>query len=189
MLARARRHLTFANVCAAIALFISLGTGAAYAANTVGSGDIIDGAVQTQDLADDAVTQVKVAAGSIGSAQILPGAIGSSAISNNAVAGAKVADGSLTTADLRGADANLTISVKAGAVAPGKCSDFAIGVPGAAAGEIAVISVQGKLPSGAVVTGESAPAANTVTMRVCNLKQKGKFKAIKAVPARVVTFG
>jgi hypothetical protein len=31
-----RRRLTFANVCSALALFVALGTGGAYAANTIG---------------------------------------------------------------------------------------------------------------------------------------------------------
>ena len=42
MAARLRSRLTFANVCSFLALTIALGTGGAYAANTVGSDDIID---------------------------------------------------------------------------------------------------------------------------------------------------
>ena len=42
MLARLRSRLTYANVASSIALFIALGTGGAYAADTIGSSDIIN---------------------------------------------------------------------------------------------------------------------------------------------------
>ena len=51
MLARLRGRLTFANVCSFLALLIALGTGSAYAANTVFSTDIVDGEVKTADIA------------------------------------------------------------------------------------------------------------------------------------------
>ena len=50
------RRLTFANVCSFLALLIALGTGSAYAANTVFSTDIVDGEVKTADLDNNAVT-------------------------------------------------------------------------------------------------------------------------------------
>ena len=66
-----RRRLTFANVCSFIALFVALGTGGAYAANTIGSDDIIDesiqsvdiknGQVRTGDVNDGAITSHKIA--------------------------------------------------------------------------------------------------------------------------------
>ena len=46
-----RKHLTFANVCSLLALFIALGTGAAYAANTVFSTDIVNGEVKSVESA------------------------------------------------------------------------------------------------------------------------------------------
>ena len=42
---RLLRALTFSNVCSFLALTIALGTGTAYAANTVFSTDIVDGEV------------------------------------------------------------------------------------------------------------------------------------------------
>ena len=56
MIARFRSRLTFANVCSLLALLIALGTGSAYAANTVFSTDIVDGEVKTADIANNAVT-------------------------------------------------------------------------------------------------------------------------------------
>ena len=48
MLRKLRTHLTFANVVSALALFVALSTGTAYAANTVFSSDIVDGEVKTE---------------------------------------------------------------------------------------------------------------------------------------------
>jgi hypothetical protein len=50
-----RRNLTFANVCSFVALVVALGTGSAYAANTVFSTDIVDQEVKTPDLDTGAV--------------------------------------------------------------------------------------------------------------------------------------
>lgn len=57
MLRNLRTHLTFANVASALALFIVLGTGAAYAAGTIGSGDVIDESLRSADLKDGAAVK------------------------------------------------------------------------------------------------------------------------------------
>jgi len=69
-----RGHLTYANVMASIAVFVSLG-GGAYAAtelprNSVGTAAIRNGAVTTRNLANGTVTAEKVAAGSLTGHQI-----------------------------------------------------------------------------------------------------------------------
>jgi hypothetical protein len=51
-----RKHLTFANVCSLLALFIAIGTGGAYAANTIGSSDIINDQVYSADVRNDNLT-------------------------------------------------------------------------------------------------------------------------------------
>ena len=56
-----RPRLTYANVVSTLALFLVLGGGFAYAANTVFSSDIVDGQVKTADLDGGAVTSEKVA--------------------------------------------------------------------------------------------------------------------------------
>jgi len=55
-----RARLTYANVMSTLAVVIALGTGTAYAANTVFSEDIVNGQVKTVDLGKDAVTSGKV---------------------------------------------------------------------------------------------------------------------------------
>ena len=70
MMRRLRPHVTFANVCAFLALVIALGTGGAYAANTVFSTDIVNGEVKAPDLAANAVVTGKVANESLTGADI-----------------------------------------------------------------------------------------------------------------------
>jgi hypothetical protein len=87
---RLLRALTFSNVCSFLALTIALGTGTAYAANTVFSTDIVDGEVKTADLATNAVTTGKIKSGGVTLSDIAADAVDSS----------KILDESLTSADL-----------------------------------------------------------------------------------------
>jgi hypothetical protein len=90
MLRRIRPHLTYANVAATIALIGVLGGGTAYAANTVFSGDIVDGQVKTVDLANGAVLTDKLA----------DGAVTSRKVNNNNLTGGDVAANSLKGTDI-----------------------------------------------------------------------------------------
>ena len=90
MLRRFGRSTTFANVCSLLALTIAVGTGGAYAANTVFSTDIVDGEVKHADLAGNSVTSTNIYNGSVLNAEI----------ANDAVTGAKVFDASIGAADL-----------------------------------------------------------------------------------------
>ena len=69
MASRLRRSLTFANVCSFLALTIALGTGSAYAANTVFSTDIVDGEVKTADIGQRGRHLREARPNSIGNAQ------------------------------------------------------------------------------------------------------------------------
>jgi hypothetical protein len=69
-----RRHLTYSNVMVTILAFVVLGGGTAVAlegANTVFSDDIVNGEVQTADIADAAVIARKIAPGSVSSPKVL----------------------------------------------------------------------------------------------------------------------
>jgi len=68
----ARRHLSFANVTASIALFVALG-GTGYAAAKVRSRDIVNGAVTSSKIAGNAVTGAKVRNGSLSAGDFAPG--------------------------------------------------------------------------------------------------------------------
>lgn len=74
------------DVMAAIACFGVLAGGTAYAANTIGGGDIIDNSVSSADIRDDTLGFGGLAAQDLG-----PGSVGSS----------EVADDSLTNADIK----------------------------------------------------------------------------------------
>jgi hypothetical protein len=103
-----RKHLTYANVMATLAVFIALG-GVAYAANTIGSSDIIDGQVKTADLAANAVNTSKISDGQVTEADIGQAAVATAELKNDAVTTAKVLNGTLAGGDvadnaLKGAD-------------------------------------------------------------------------------------
>ena len=78
----------------ALALFLVLAGGTAYAANTVFSTDIVNGEVKTPDLAANAVKEDKIAAG----------AVQTSDIANNQVRSADVRDDNLFDGGLTGLD-------------------------------------------------------------------------------------
>jgi hypothetical protein len=85
-----RTHLTYANVISSLCLVLILGGGAAYAANTIGSSDIIDGQVKTADIGNNQVFSADVrndtlANGGLTSADIAPGEVKTSDIGNFAV--------------------------------------------------------------------------------------------------------
>jgi len=110
MLSRIRRGMSFANVCAFLALVIALGTGTAYAANTVFSEDIVNGEVKTVDIhagavaagkiAADAVNSSKVADRSLSASDLGVDSVGESQIADGSIDGGEIIDNSLGAADL-----------------------------------------------------------------------------------------
>ena len=78
MARRLLRGLTFANICSFLALTIALGTGTAYAANTVLSTDIVDGEVKNADLGANSVTSGKIYNNSVNADDIRTDAVTSS---------------------------------------------------------------------------------------------------------------
>jgi hypothetical protein len=100
MARRLRRGLTFANVCSSIALFVALGTGGAYAANTIGSDDIIDESIQSVDIKNGEVKGPDLLASSVNSNKIANGTVANVDLAPGAVDSTSVLDESLTSADL-----------------------------------------------------------------------------------------
>lgn len=121
MLGRLRsRRPSHATVVAYLALFVALGGTSAYAANTIGSSDVIDesllsqdvknGEVKNADLGPDAVTSSKLANGSVQNSdlgtdsvttsKIKAGNVGSSDVADNAILTSKIGDGNVFTNDL-----------------------------------------------------------------------------------------
>jgi hypothetical protein len=88
---------------ALVALFFALGGGAAWAANTIGSADIIDGEVKTADIGQNQVRSGDIATGQVQSSDLADDT------TSNALTGTDVAADSLGGADvagLGGADIN-----------------------------------------------------------------------------------
>jgi hypothetical protein len=72
---RLRSKLTFANVCSFLALLIAVGTGSAYAANTIGSTDIINGEVKSVDIGTGQVQSIDVKNGSLNDEDVGQGTV------------------------------------------------------------------------------------------------------------------
>ena len=68
-----------------LALLIALGTGSAYAANTVFSADIVDGEVKTADIANNAVRSTKIGTGQVLNQDLGAGAVSSASVLNESL--------------------------------------------------------------------------------------------------------
>ena len=96
MLKKVRSRLTFANVASAIALFLALSTGAAFASHErIFSNDIVNGEVKRPDIAAGAVGEGKVAGGAITRPKLAAGAVTGAKVADNTLTGADVQEGTL----------------------------------------------------------------------------------------------
>ncbi|HEY7282916.1 MAG TPA: hypothetical protein VID47_15120 [Actinomycetota bacterium] len=100
MLIRLRRAMTFANVCSFLALTIALGTGTAYAANTVFSTDIVNGEVKTVDIHSQAVTVGKLHADAVTGAKVVDGSLEAADLGTGSVGSDEIADETVGAADI-----------------------------------------------------------------------------------------
>src|SRR4051812_9961916 len=98
MLRKLRSHF-LDNVVAYVALFVALG-GTAYAANTIGSADVIDESLLSQDIKNGEVQNPDLGTNSVTSSRILSGNVFNSDLAPDSVNGSKVIANSLTSGDL-----------------------------------------------------------------------------------------
>jgi hypothetical protein len=94
MIRPALAHLR-AQWMGALALFLVVAGGTAYAANTVFSGDIVDGQVKTVDLGGGAVVTAKIADGAITSAKVLDATLQGRDVLDNSLKGADIDESTL----------------------------------------------------------------------------------------------
>jgi hypothetical protein len=98
------------TVVSYLALFVALGGTTAYAANTIGSADVINeslvsrdiknGQIKSADIGRNQVTTSQIKAGNVLTADIADGAVLTADIAHGAVNTGKVSDESLTSTDL-----------------------------------------------------------------------------------------
>jgi hypothetical protein len=99
MLAKLRPRSAY-DVMAALALFLVIAGGTAYAANTVFSADIVDGEVKVADLATGAVSTPKLKPAAVTTDKLAGGAVTTDKVRDNSLGGRDVLDNSLKGVDI-----------------------------------------------------------------------------------------
>ena len=162
MISKLRGRVSSAHVIALAALFVALG-GTAYAAATVSTNDIKDGAVTTdkirnkavtrQKIADDAVVRRTIKDNAVKTLKIANAAVTNTKVGPDAVDSSKVLDGSIGTTEL--ADAGVTTGKLADAAVDNtKLADASVSSP--------------KLAANAVTAGKLAITPRTTTVDVAD---------------------
>jgi hypothetical protein len=88
------------TVVAYLALFVALG-GTAYAAATIGSGDVINDSLLSEDIKNDTIAGHDIRPSTIGSGRIADGTIIGSDIKQNTIGSLRIADNSVASGDIR----------------------------------------------------------------------------------------
>jgi len=102
---RLRRHLTFANVTAGLALLVALSTSGAWAASklapkSVGERQLRPGAVTASKLRKNAVTSPKIKAEAVIGGKLASGSVTGDKLASSSVSSDKLQDGAVTTSKL-----------------------------------------------------------------------------------------
>jgi hypothetical protein len=153
-----RRHLSFANVTALLALFVALG-GTGYAAisipaNSVGAGQIRPDAVGASEIRRGAVGRSEIRAGGVASSEIARDGVGSSEIRRGAVGTSEIHNGSIRSDDIKNGTV-ASVDLAAGAVEPANLSTATRATFQAAALRAAVDA------DGTAVAGNATTVAHT----------------------------
>ncbi len=96
-----RMQLTYANTMSTLAVVLALGGGVAYAADTIGSSDIIDNEVFSADVRDDTLAN-----GGLGAADLRTDSVRTEEITNNQVRSIDVRNEGLSDGGLNAVDLN-----------------------------------------------------------------------------------
>jgi hypothetical protein len=180
-----RRHLSFANVTAALALFVALG-GTSYAAlaipaNSIGSAQIRPNAVGASEIRRGAVGRSEIRAGGVASSEIARDGVGSSEIRRGGVGTSEIHNGSIRGDDVKNGTI-ASVDLGAGAVEPANLSTATRATFQAAALRAAVDADGTAVAGNAKSATRTAPGEYTVTF---NSDVSGCFYA--ATPAVVKT--
>jgi hypothetical protein len=210
---RFRPRLSYANVVSTLCLILVVGGGVAYAANTVGSDDIINGQVKSVDIgtgqvrsvdvgndnltgadvADNGLGTAEIAAGSLFGSDVFDGSITSADLGTSSVASSEIANGSITgddigthtvgQGDIDGTDHYGALGV--GGVLSGRCTTITVSIGGSQAGDAGMLTTDGTLPDGELIYLQRVLDDNA-QVKICNLSG-GDLPAI-TVNVRIVTF-
>ena len=149
------------DVMAMIGCVAAIGTGTAYAANTVFSTDIVDGEVKQQDLANGAVGPGKLQANSVINPKLADGAVTSAKVLDGSLAGADVLDSSLTGSDVQSSSLTGT-DISNGSLTGSDILDESLGTTdigdgGLNTSDLAISSITGsRIAASAVTTSDIA---------------------------------
>jgi hypothetical protein len=99
MLARLRSKLTYPHVVSTLALFVALG-GTAYAAATIGSDDVIDDSLRSEDIKNETLRGGDLTPGTIGSSRVADGTLVSSDVQDDALTGTDIKNGTIGASDV-----------------------------------------------------------------------------------------
>lgn len=149
MITRVRRHLTYANVVATLALLCALGGGGTALALVITGADVKNDSLTGYDIKNESLTSADIDNGSVGRNDIAAGAIVTSRLADGAVTAPKLAAASVFTPAL--ADAAVTASK----LAAGAVTSDAIGTGAITSNALADDSVTGSaLADDSVGSGE-----------------------------------
>jgi hypothetical protein len=94
------RRPTHATVVSYLALFVALATGSAWAAATIGAGDIKDNAIRSRHIKDGQVLRHDVADGAVSNPKLGSDSVTTDKVLDESLTGADVSDNSLTGDDI-----------------------------------------------------------------------------------------
>jgi hypothetical protein len=121
VLARFRPRATYANVISTIAIVLAVGTGGAYAADTIGSSDVIDESLLSQDIKNGQVTAVDMKTSAVVSRTVLDGSLTGRDIANFTLTSSDVGEREISGFHVR----EETLSVRDMGCQRGKINGFA----------------------------------------------------------------
>ncbi len=212
-MSRFRPRLSYANVVSTLCLILVVGGGAAYAADTIGSEDIINGQVKSPDIGNNQVRSADIRADAVDGSKVLDNSLGTNDVATNSLFGSDIFDGTLTSADIgtsavasteiangsivsadiasHGIDQSRIAgtdhygSIGVGGLSSGRCTTVTISIGGALPGDAGILTTDGTLPDGEVMYLQRV-LADSAQVKLCNLSG-GDLPAV-TVAARILTF-
>jgi hypothetical protein len=100
VLARVRSRLSYANVMSTIGCFVALG-GTAYAVNTVGSDDVINNSLLSEDVQNGTLGGVDLRENTIGSARVVDDSLTSADIKDDTLTADDIKNGQINSGDVQ----------------------------------------------------------------------------------------